>query len=454
MSTVLLLAVNARFSHVNLALHYLRNALRAEGLEPVMLECEINQRRQDILQLVVAHKPDVILISVYVWNALLVSLLLPDLRALLPRVRLIVGGPEVSWTAEQWLVEHPDVDLVISGSGEAAVGFLARHGFESATRVLSVDNPPFRDIPFPYTAEDFPRLHHRYVYYESSRGCPCSCSYCVSGRADQRPDYRSGEQTIAELATIIDRTRTFPAPPIVKFVDRTFNAQPARAREIWAFLAEADTDATFHCEVHPAFLQSEDLALLATAPPRRFQFEIGVQSVHTDTLRAIGRSNRWSRSRPRVQELIDLANVTVHLDLIVGLPYDDSTSLTDSVDDLLRLKPHRIDVGILKSLPGTAIREDAVQHGRIAMQHPPYQVLANNRLTPAEFARFARIGELIDAIWNTNRLERELHEAAAQHGGYGAALVALERQATESGYNVATRQRRKVEAFVRANCRR
>ncbi len=448
MNRILLLSINARFSHANLALHYLRNELRAEGFEPIMLECEINQRRQDILQRVVAHSPDVILISVYVWNALLVSLLLPDLRALLPRVRLVVGGPEVSWTAEPWLENHPEIDVVISGPGEAAVRVLARAGFESPARVLSVANPPFGEIPFPYTAEDFGRLHHRYVYYESSRGCPCSCSYCVSGRADQRPDYRSGEQTIAELGLIIEQTRDFPAPPIVKLVDRTFNAQPARARDIWTFLAEADTEATFHCEIHPAFLQPEDLALLATAPPGRFQFEIGVQSVHADTLRAIGRSNQWNRSRPRVQELIALGNVTVHLDLIVGLPHDDAQSLIEAVDDLLRLKPHRIDLGILKSLPGTAIRENASEHGQIAMHHPPYQVLANHWLTPADFARFARIGELIDAIWNTNRLEQELDEAAVRHGGYGAALVALEHQAAETRYHVATRQRQKVEAFL------
>ncbi|TVQ98131.1 MAG: DUF4080 domain-containing protein [Spirochaetaceae bacterium] len=448
MKNVLLLSINARFSHANLALHYLRNELRAEGLEPIMLECEINQRRQEILQRISAHAPHVILISVYVWNALLVSLLLPDLRALLPGVRLVIGGPEVSWTAEEWLEHHPGIDVVISGPGEAAVRLLARNGFESPSRVLSAANPPFSEIPFPYTDEDFPRLHHRYVYYESSRGCPCSCSYCISGRADQRPDYRSAEQTIAELGIIIEQTRNFPAPPIVKLVDRTFNAQPARAREIWAFLAEADTDATFHCEIHPAFLQSEDLALLATAPPGRFQFEIGVQSVHADTLRAIGRSNQWGRSRPRVQELIALGNVTVHLDLIVGLPHDDVDSLTEAVDDLLRLKPHRIDLGTLKSLPGTAIRENAAHHGQIAMRHPPYQVLANNWLTPADFARFARIGELIDAIWNTSRLEQELDAAAFRHGGYGAALFALERHAADTGYHVATRQRQKVEAFL------
>ena len=445
---VLCLGMNGRFSHPNLALRYLRNEVRAAGHQADILEFDISSRRQDILEALALRSPQVLLISVYVWNALLVRLLLPDIRALLPQARLVLGGPEVSYTAAEWLERHPEIDVLICGGGEEAVRRLAQRQFASETRLLATANRPFSEVPFPYLEEDFAALANRYVYYESSRGCPCACAYCVSGRDDQRPDFRSVETTVAELDRIIAEEARWPAPPIVKLVDRTFNARPARAREIWRHLLQARTRATFHFEIHPAFLTDEDIELLAQAPPGRFQFEVGVQSVHRKTLRAVGRGQNWQKVRPRVRQLLEKTAVTIHLDLIVGLPHEDMSATAASIDDILALKPHRFDVGFLKSLPGTAIRDQAEANAQVTMRDPPYQVLANRWLSVADFARLRRIEQLIDAVWNSCKLASELDALAHRHGSYFAALSALSDRAARTGYNLATRQRHKVKAFV------
>ncbi len=456
---VLLLGINGRYSHSNLALRYLRNEVEAERHSTRLLEFEITSKRQDILEAIVgagsasasggASSPDVVLISVYVWNALLVRSLLPDIRTLLPEARLILGGPEVSYSAAEWLRSRPEVDCVVCGAGEQAVRELARRDFDSeGRRIYSVPNRPFGEIPFPYQENELASMPYRYIYYESSRGCPCACSYCVSGRDDQPPEFRSLEQTLHELKRILAAERRLPSPPIVKFVDRTFNADQERARAIWSFLCSVESEAVFHFEVHPAFLQDEDFAVLGDAPAGRFQFEIGVQSVHRRTLKEVRRAGDWPRSRPAVERVLELGTVTVHLDMIVGLPHDGPNEIAESIDDLLALKPQRFEIGFLKSLPGTAISAGAAETGLLTMQDPPYHVLSTDRLEIGDIARLRDIEQLTDAVWNAARLERQLDALAARCGGYYAALVFLREQAASKGYNLATRRRHKVEAFV------
>ncbi len=464
---VLLLGINGRYSHSNLALRYLRNEVEAEGHNARLLEFEITSKREDILQAIVGVSerngvsaepallagepapPDVVLISVYVWNALLVRALLPDIRSLLPEARLILGGPEVSYSVDEWLRRHPEISCVVPGAGEQAVRELARRGFGTESRrVYSVPNRPFGEIPFPYRENELAAMSYRYIYYESSRGCPCACSYCVSGREDQAPEFRSLDQTVRELELILAAERRLPSPPIVKFVDRTFNADPERARAIWSFLCTVDSNATFHFEVHPAFLQDEDFAVLAEAPTGRFQFEIGVQSVHRRTLREIRRAGDWARSRPAVARVLELGTVAVHLDLIVGLPHDGPKEIAESIDDVLALKPRRFEIGFLKSLPGTGVRASAAQAGLVVMKDPPYHVLSSAWLGIGDIARLRDIEQLVDAVWNANRFEQQLDALAARRGGYYAALLFLRERANRIGYNLATRQRHKVEAFV------
>ena len=474
-----LVGLNARYTHTNLALLYLRNEIVAAGHSATILEFDTATRRQDIIEAVVLSRPDAILLSVYVWNTVLVGQLLPDLRALLPGSLLILGGPEVSYNAAEWTHAHPEVDYIVSGAGEEAIRLLAEAGFPrpgdadaqgvsddapQSPRILSVANRAFSTIRFPYSDDDLGKLSHRYVYYESSRGCPCHCAYCVSGRDDQRVQAKSVAATIDELQRFIDYEPRWAAPPIVKFVDRTFNASPRRARDIWRFLLDAPTGATYHFEIHPAFLTDPDFELLALAPPGRFQFEVGVQSVHDTTLHAVGRdsastrtvadANRstagWERIRPAIERLIAIGSIEIHLDLIVGLPGEDVALVGASIDQVLALKPDRFDIGFLKSLPGTAIAADAVANGQIAMRVAPYQVLANRWLSVADFALLRRVEQLVDSIWNANHLGDELDAIAARFGGYFSGLCALSAHAERTDYNLSTRRPHKVAAFVDA----
>lgn len=473
---VLLVALNARYTHTNLALLYMRNSIQAADTrhEVQLCECVVTDRRADILELITgvgvgpklsgdgeAWTPEVLVLSAYIWNSNLVRQLLPDIRALLPGVVIVIGGPEVSYNSQWWLEEFPEIDILISGAGEAAMQHLSAHGFvlPDGGRFLHLPNLPFAEIPFPYTQDDLARLSRRYIYYESSRGCPCSCSYCISGRADQRAEFRPAEQVRHELAQILSYEKSYEAPPIIKFVDRTFNARPERAREIWQYIIELNTGAMFHCEVHPAFLQDADFDVLAQAPPGRLQFEIGVQSVVEHTLRVIGRTpgvavastpgaNAWGRMRDLVARVLALNSIEVHLDMIVGLPGEDLPQVARTFNEVLSLRPHRFDIGFLKSLPGTRIQDEAQANRQVHMREAPYQVLSNAWLGPAEFALLRKVEQLVESVWNMHQLAEELVHGEQRYGTLFAFFAELVRHAQRTGYDIRTRQRNKVEAFV------
>lgn len=448
---VLLVGINARFTHSNLALLYLRNEIEACGHEAAIVEFHIGQKRADIIQDVYARAPQALLFSAYIWNSTLLKCLLPDLRALLPTVPIVVGGPDAGYRAEAWLAEFPFLECVVRGPGEAAARFLAQRGFRSGgRRILELPPDPFESVPFPYREADLDLLSRRYVYYESSRGCPFACSYCLSSRSDQGLDEKSVPTAIAELSRIIAHEGRWPAPPIVKFVDRSFNADPERARAIWSYLAGADTKATYHFEIHPGFLEEEDFSLLRGIPPKRFQFEIGIQSVNPATLRAVNRGMDWERVKPSLGRLVGMGNIHIHLDMIAGLPGEGIAECARSLDELLSLKPGQLQLGFLKSLPGTALDEEGPGRGQIAMAQPPYQVLANDALSPLDFRLLGRVEELLDSVWNANRFEAELDDLAFTEGGYFSAFAALSDYAGRTGFDLSTRNPEKVKAFLRA----
>lgn len=486
---VLLAAVNARFTHSSLALRYLRQAVedgwaeaRAAGRPEVaggergvppgaagaaagggpacgilLREYQINQPRMRILEDIVLARPAILLLSVSVWSSALAKTLLPDLRALLPGCRIILGGPEVSYQAEAWLAELPAIDLVVSGPGEGALRLLAANGFDlGATRakqpeafsgpgakVMTLPPPDFSQIPFPWRAEDFACLENRYLYHETSRGCPFACAYCLSARADQALQLKPARQACAELDRLL-----IHRPMLVKLVDRTFNADPARAREVWRHLAAADNGHTrFHFEIHPALLEEDDFAVLGGVRPGLFQFEVGVQSVNPKALAAISRPVDWPAARQAIARLVALGTVPVHLDLIAGLPGEGMDEIGRSFDEVLALRPGHFQLGFLKALPGTPIRARAAELGLIHQQEAPYEILANPWLAPEELAELRVIEELLESTWNAGTGQDRL-ESGAVHGGSFAFFRYLAAQARRMGYDVRTRQPSKVIAFL------
>jgi radical SAM superfamily enzyme YgiQ (UPF0313 family) len=397
---ILLVGINARYTHSNLAIRYLRNALPPKNYEVDIAEFSINQNPLDILQDIYSRKPDVICLSVYIWNSDLIKKMLPDLKNIFPKSRLILGGPEVSYNPQIWIDNYPQIDQIIKGHGEAGLSFLAESNFTWQDKIIYKSNPKFSELPFPYLESDFPELEHKYIYYESSRGCSFRCSYCLSSRSDQKLEFRSIEQVKEELGWLLKRE-----PKIIKFVDRTFNVKPDFARNIWKFLIEQSTNTKFHFEIHPELLSKVDFEILQNCPEDRFQFEIGIQSTNPSTLKAIHRSQNWQKTQENIQKLVALSNIHLHVDLIAGLPYEDWDSLIRSFNDIISLMTDHFQVGFLKVLPGTEMQEKVGEYGIVSQQNPPYQILQNKWLSFEDLSEFEQIEKLVNSIINSENFK-------------------------------------------------
>ncbi len=393
---ILLIGINARYTHSNLAIRYLRNSILDLDYETEIAEYSINQLRLDILQDIFFRKPNVIAFSVYIWNSELVKTLLPETRKILPNCKLILGGPEVSFNAQEWLNDFPQIDHIITGQAEAGFRWLAENMFKTNEKIISKSNPHFCKIAFPYLEADFPQLNHKYIYYESSRGCSFKCSYCLSSRNDQKLEFRDVEQAKTELNWLLDKN-----PKIIKFVDRTFNINPKFSREIWQFLIEKDTNTKFHFEIHPELLQEIDFELMKKCPDERFQFEIGIQSTNPETLRAIYRTQDWEKIESNIRRLKKLENIHLHVDLIAGLPYEDKQSLIKSFNDIISLQADHFQVGFLKVLNGTQMQEKAIEYELAYQQNPPYQVLQTKWLSLEGLFEFQQIEKLVNVVYNS-----------------------------------------------------
>jgi radical SAM superfamily enzyme YgiQ (UPF0313 family) len=416
----------------------------------ILREYHIGQNRLEIARDMALNSPDVLLLSVYIWNAELISAILPDLRAMLPRCRLIIGGPEAGYNAGVWLARHPELDLVVSGEGESAVAILAKSGFRTEAypdRLMVAPPVDFPAVPMPYRTEDFQALEHRYLYYESSRGCPFSCSYCLSSRSDHGLRFKPASLVRAELDEIV-ATR----PMLVKFVDRTFNADKSRAREIWSHLIKCHgrSGSRFHFEVHPALLGPEDFDLLSEAPAGLFQFELGVQTIHESTRKIIHRTGDWPREKEAIQRLIALGTVHSHLDMIVGLPGEGMAEVGASFEELSDLGADHFQIGFLKGLPGTELRQRAGEYGMAFQAAPPYTVLRSFTLSPLELSALARLEELYDNIGNTGKYKAEMARAESVHGGRFVSYLALAAFCRETGFDIRTRNEVKIRELLSA----
>lgn len=418
---VLLVALNAKYSHSSLALRYLQNYCGTQFPGLQSLEYNINQDPQVILADLALQEPDVVGFSCYIWNIELILPLISNLRKVCPQTAIILGGPEVSFDTEFWLETYPAIDYVIAGEGEEALRrFLeeySKSGGQLSLRQqraipglvfrkdgLVVQNPQqpldLATVP-PIYQGDLDELRQKIVYYETTRGCPYRCAYCLSsvmGPVREFPLERAKEE-LCKLASL--------GVEQVRFVDRTFNYDAKRAYDLLEFMIELDTTTRFQLEVSGDILTEPILELLRRAPVNRFQFEIGVQSTHEPTLQAVSRRSDLERLREVVHFLKTQTTVRVLLDLIAGLPEEGFWRFGESFDYVYSLKPDRIHLGFLKLLRGSRLRTEADSFGCVYTDQAPYEVLYTKDLSFREIQRLKIIEDLVDKYGGV-RFERSL----------------------------------------------
>ena len=403
---LLLVAINAKYIHSNPAVYSLRACAGACAEHVEIAEYTINRRTEEIRADIYGRCPDVIAFSCYIWNREQVCELIVDLKKLLPGTDIWVGGPEASCDAEAMLAALP-LRGVMAGPGEEtffrlALAYLG--GYQS--RLPAVYAAPARaldSIPFWYEAMPEEAFANRIVYYESSRGCPFSCSYCLSG-LDRRLDFRNVFRVKRELDFFLAR-RTEQ----VKFIDRTFNCRKAHALAIWRHILENDNGVTnFHFEIAADLLDEEQLEVLGRMRPGAVQLEIGVQSTNPRTLAAIQRKMDFEKVAYAVRRIQEAHNVHVHLDLIAGLPYEDYESFAKSFNEVYALQPEQLQLGFLKVLKGSLIEREKDRYELLHTEKPPYEVLRTRWLSHDELCRLKRVEEMVEVYHNSRQFIRSL----------------------------------------------
>lgn len=394
-----LVGINGRYTHSSLALFHVRNELESncDGLTAEIVQLTIRDPYYEVLLRLSAGAPDAIFFSAYIWNSELVEGLIRDLRELLPTSLLVVGGPQAKIVGESL---GKSQCTVIRGAVEAVGEEFYRDLLEK--KLLPAYGTSFFELQdrkerfrSPYRDTDFTtHLRKRNIYYESSRGCPFSCTYCLSS-AEKGTIHKALDRVREELDQIMVHN-----PPVLRFVDRTFNDLPDRALAIWKILLQYEGDTLFHFEIAPDRISEEMLRFLAAVPPGRFQFEIGIQSTHGPTLKAIRRKIDPEEAGDTVARLVRLNNIHLHVDLILGLPFETKESYLRSFADLFAMGSHYIQMGLLKLLPDTAIRQGANAYGYRHSHRPPYSVLANTWLDAETLQYLYWFSECVEKFYN------------------------------------------------------
>lgn len=415
---ILLAACNAKYIHSNPAVYDLR-AFASEYKEHILLgEYTINQTKDEILKEIYRSGAEVVCFSCYIWNISFVRELIFDLKKILPGTAFWVGGPEVSFDAENFLKEIPQVTGVMVGEGEETFLELARYYIEKKGTLADIRGIAFREngeifhngwrevmdlsrVPFAYEqTEDFA---NRIIYYESSRGCPFSCSYCLSS-IDKKLRFRNLELVKKELQFFLDKK-----VPQVKFVDRTFNCKHDHAMEIWKYILEHDNGVTnFHFEISADLLREEELELMSRMRPGLIQLEIGVQSTNPDTIRAIHRNMDLKKLEASVARVKSFGNIHQHLDLIAGLPCEDYESFRRSFEQVYRMKPDQLQLGFLKVLKGSSMYHEAQKYEILYKEKEPYEVLSTAWLSYEDILKLKMVESMVEVYYNSGQFRKTL----------------------------------------------
>lgn len=420
MSSVLLVGINAKFIHTNLAIRSLKANAGQYREQIELAEYTINHRREEILQNIYIKKPGVIGFSCYLWNVGYVYSLIEDLKKILPQTTFFVGGPEVSYHPGEILLEHPPIDFILVGEGEKSLYQYMeyRQGGGMAKALSDIEGLVYREgqtihqnapapaiemdeLAFPY--EDLSGLENHILYYESMRGCPFSCSYCLSS-LDGITRFKSPEKTESELDFFLSHK-----VPQVKFVDRTFNCNHAYAYRIWRYIGEHDNGVTnFHFEIAGDLLCEEDFHLFETFRPGLVQFEIGVQSTNPQTIRAIRRTMDLEKLCQNVARIQQTRNIHQHLDLIAGLPYEDLASFRRSFNEVYAMKPDQLQLGFLKVLDGSYMYEAQAEYKIQYSSLPPYEVLSTAWLSYEDIWQLKQIEGMVEVYYNSLQFEASM----------------------------------------------
>ena len=416
---ILLVACNAKYIHSNLAVYDLQAYASDYADHIVLKEYTINQQKDDIMRDIYLEHPDVVCVSCYIWNLSFVKELMADLIKILPGADFWAGGPEVSYDAEKFLTENSEFKGVMVGEGEETFKELAGYYVEKNPQNLKdMTGICYRDgdqiihngwrqimdlssIPFIY--KDLSEFKNRIIYYESSRGCPFSCSYCLSS-IDKKLRFRDTETVKKELQFFIDNK-----VPQVKFVDRTFNCKHDHAMAIWKYINEHDNGVTnFHFEISADLLREEELQEMSTMRPGLIQLEIGVQSTNPDTIKAIHRTMDFEKLKGIVDRIHSFGNIHQHLDLIAGLPYEDYDSFRHSFNDVYALKPQQLQLGFLKVLKGSHMMEMCREYGIVYKTQEPYEVLSTKWLDYAHVLKLKTVENMVEVYYNSGQFQNTL----------------------------------------------
>lgn len=424
---ILLVGINAKYIHSNPAVYSLaahagkftddKGVSLGEHIE--ITEYTINQQLTDIEADIYKKKPDVVAVSCYIWNISMVYSLISDLHKVMPSIPIWLGGPEVSFHPDRLLQKFPFLAGIMIGEGEQTFvelvqwhlnivsenagtledipGLYLSSGYTKERECLSMD-----EIPFFY--HDLDEFENRIVYYESSRGCPFRCKYCLSS-IDKQLRFRSWELVEKELKFFLEKK-----VPQVKFIDRTFNAKHEHAIAVWSYIKEHDNGITnFHFEISADLLLDEEIKLLQSMRKGLVQLEIGVQSTNAETIQAINRTMNLDKLRWAVERVNEGENIHQHLDLIAGLPYEDYESFHKSFNDVYAMEPEQLQLGFLKVLKGSAMEEQAEEYGILYREEPPYEVLCTNWLSYEEVVRLKQIEEMVELFYNSGQFSYTIH---------------------------------------------
>ena len=429
--TVLLIGINAKYIHSNPAVYSLKAyadkyyADRPEGCDVSIAEYTINQPTSSILAELYHRKPDVAAFSCYIWNWNVIRELLAELPKVLPDTKLWLGGPEVSFHAEKLMAEFPQLSGIMIGEGEETFVELLKYYWENKSALCNIKGIVTKDgftgeraltdinkLPFIYNPnlssqkpqnDTLVTFNNRIIYYESQRGCPFRCAYCLSS-IDKKVRLRDIETVKSELQYFLDHK-----VPQVKFIDRTFNCNSAHALSIWNYLKENDNAVTnFHFEIAADLLNDEQLAVMRDMRPGLIQLEIGVQSTNETTLKAINRHMDIDLLRKTVANIHSFHNIHQHLDLIAGLPYEDYDSFVSSFNDVYAMAPNQLQLGFLKVLKGSPIEQQADEYGIVYSDRPPYEVLYTKWLSYDDVLRLKDIEEMVELYYNSNQFTHTL----------------------------------------------